>query len=180
MSYFDFKSKLLDAKSNGATGKFQVLGKLNVVSKGVSIDIYDGNIVKLRSGSLSGQVVAELLTTMYIEHVVFMNSSSIDPTPEENTPGTDALLSMITDAGKAITNGRVKGIASDWIIETTIEALGKFVGSTSEKLINGIATEFPPIEDEGLFLNKCREAAADLIGVKLANRVFDSLQDEES
>ena len=180
MSFFDFKSKLLNAKSSGATGKFQVLGKINVVSKGVSIDIYDGKIVKLRSGSNSGQVVAELLTAMYIEHVVFMDSGSIDPIPEDNTPDIDTLIKMITDAGKAITNGRVKNIASDWIIETTIEALGKFVGSTSEKLINGIATEFPPIEDEGLFLNKCKEAAADLIGVKLADKVFDSLQDKKS
>jgi hypothetical protein len=180
MSYFDFKSKLLNAQSSNATGKFQILGKLGVVSKGVSIDIYEGNVVKLRSGNTSGQTVAELLTAMYIDHVVYMDSSSIHPTPEENTPDTDTLLKMITDAGNAITNDRVKSIASDWIIETTIEAVGKFIGSSSSKLINGIAEEFPPKENEDIFLDKCREATTGLVGAKVANKIFDSLQEEES
>lgn len=178
MSFFDFKSKLIEAQSNGATGKFQILGKLDVVSKGVSIDIYQGKIVKLRSGSISGQAVAELLTSMYIDHIVFMDSNSIDPTPEENTPDTGAVLRMITEAGKAITNGRVQNIASDWIIETSIAAVGKFIGSSSKNLINGIAKEFPPIEDEALFLTKCRDATTNLVGAKTAEKIFDALQEE--
>lgn len=167
MSYYDMKNKLIDAQSIGATGKLQVFGKLNGATKGITIHIYEGKIVRLRAGNHSGYVAAAKLVAMNIDRVVFMKSSDINPSPEVDTPDTEALLEIITNAGKEV--------SVDRIIETTIRALGQVMGPGSEKLTNDIAARFPPAEDEGLFLNKCKEAATNMVGSKMAGQIFDPL-----
>ena len=168
----ELKNELLDAQSSGRTGKLQLLGKLNDASQGASIDFYEGKVVKLRVGSETGQAAAEILTTMSIDRVIFMKSSAIDSSPEANTPDTDALLTMNANLGKVISN--------DKIIETTIEALSQIMGPNSGNIIDSIAAKYPPAENEKLFLNKCKEATADLVGASMADSIFDRLLDKNS
>ena len=172
MSNIELKNELLDAQSSGITGKLQVLGKLDDASQGASIDFYEGRVIKLRVGSETGQAAAKLLTAMSIDRVIFMKSNAIDSSPEANTPDTDALLTIIVDLGK--------DIHSDKIIENTIEALSQVMGPSSGNIIDSIAAKFPPAEDEKLFLSKCREAAANMVGASMADKIFDSLLDNNS
>jgi hypothetical protein len=167
MSYFEMKNKLQDAQSSSATGKFQILGKLNNVSKGVSIDICQGKIVKMRVGSESGHVAANLMIAMSIDKIVFMKSNNIDSLAEAGTPDTDDLLRMIADSGKGIVRDRIIQIASD--------TLSPVIGSSSEALIDGIAAKYPPDEDESLFFIKCKEATVEVIGQNKTDKLFDSL-----
>ena len=90
----EFKNELLGALSGKKTGKFQLLGKSNGVNKGASIDIYEGEVVKVRLGNEAGLAAAMQLTEMTVDRHVFMKSSSIDSTPEPNTPDTDTLLKL--------------------------------------------------------------------------------------
>lgn len=161
------KNKLIGAQSISATGKLQVFGKLKGATKGITIHIYEGNIVRLRAGNHSGYVAAAKLVAMNIDRVVFMKSNDIKPSPEVDTPDTEALLEIIANAGKEV--------SIDRIIETTIKALEKVMGSGSEKLTNDIAAKFPPTEDQGLFLDKCKEAAMNMVGKKMADQIFDPL-----
>ena len=167
----DFKNELLGALSSHKTGKFQILGKFNGVNKGASIDIYEGNVVKVRLGNDSGLAAAMALTEMTVDRFVFMKSSSVESTPEANTPDTATLLKMVADADSA---------SSDQIITATVEALNPVMGAGSKKLIEDIAEKFPPDRDDKLFFDTCREATINMVGEKMADQVFDQLAGKKS
>ena len=165
----EFKNELLGALSNKKTGRFQLLGKFNGVNKGASIDIYEGEVVKVRLGNEAGLAAAMQITEMAVDRHVFMNSSSIDSTPEPNTPEADTLLNMITDADS---------VSSDKIISAIADALKPVMGSGSKKLVESIAEKCPPARDEKAFLTECREATTNMVGEKMADQVFDHFMDK--
>ena len=167
MSNVNLENELRTAQQAGQTGKFQVIGKVQGASKGITINIFQGNVVKILVGSRSGQEAAKFLATMSIDRIKFMESNGISASPETGTPDTDALLMLVGDKGKASSN--------DEIIKITARALSRMMGSGSQNLINDIAARFPPSEDPKLFMKKCRESAASVIGAKVADKIFSEI-----
>lgn len=167
MQSIELHNELLEAQSTGKSGKINIIGEINGSNKVLSIDFYEGTIVKIYLDKKSGVVAANLLPTMSISRVIFNGSTNVGSSPEANTPDFDALIKMLDSPDR--------NIGGDEIIKATLETLSQIMGPSSDDFINKIAAKFPPAEDERLFLNMCRKATADMVGEEVADKVFDPL-----
>jgi hypothetical protein len=172
MANLELQNELLDIQTKGKTGKLQIIGKLENIKLGATLDCNEGKLVRIRLGRKSGQEAAVALPDIKIERIVFIKSNGLWEKPE---PGTPELGFIIEEAA-----GHDTTFISNNLVQTIIDKLDNSMGKGAQNLVDKVSAKYSPRSNPEQFLQKCRDAASSAIGEKQADKIFASLLFEKS
>ena len=167
-----FVDMLRQIKNEQRTGRMRVSTRVEGELSYATLFFNDGQLSNCEYNGKSGDLSISKLINSEIVTVVFVAGDGSDYIKDSSIRDIDTLLSS---SGHQISDKTQPFFKPVEFENIAIDALKIICGDNATKLVNDLATRYPPEKNQDKFIEECVKLASNFVGNDMANKILKPL-----